>query len=102
MRNRNGKKIRNLQRMSSTTSSCRVGLERDLVAVLLEDGQLVLELLAGLQSHREHEKHVIDPGNNAFCLVSVKSGHTFVYNHVVNSENKLPRLKVKTHSYFSR
>ena len=43
------------------------------MAVLLKDGQLVLELLAGLQADSQEEQDVVDPRHDALSLVAVES-----------------------------
>ena len=69
--------------------------QSDFLLVLLEDLQLVLQLLGGLEADGEEEEDVVDPGDDTLRLVSVKPGHALVRHHVVHREYQLPGLKVE-------
>ena len=46
--------------------------QSDLLLVLLEDLQLVLQLLGGLEADGEEEEDVVDPGDDTLRLVPVE------------------------------
>ena len=69
-----------LRSVLTESDQCSGYGQSDLLFVLFEHLQLVSELLCSLEADSEEQQDVVDPGNHALRLVSVKPNITVSYS----------------------